>query len=160
MIRIDTKGVPKFVKELELELARLDREISEAYYNWTVGLFAYLVDNTAQFSGDLTSNWNYSVGQPDFSYHEWPMKYEYAKPHSLLSPHQRGDPEAVTHAMDKMRATARPNWRDTVLFANATPVADLIEGQRILLRPVNLVAGQAMTLSLLVSKAQAQGFVT
>ena len=157
MIRLDTSGIAAFNRAVMLEMARLDLEISQEFVKWTTRICTDLIKGSAQFSGDMTANWNYSVNVPDFSYAETPLKYEYAKPHSLLTPLHMGHPDAVNTALAKMQAAQKPTWRDVVYMANATPIAEAVQEQRIALRPVNLVAGQAITIDYIVRREQMRG---
>ena len=143
MIRIDTSGVAAFNKALDLELARLDREISAAFAGWTKRIFTGLVQDSPQYSGDMTANWTISLNTPDYSYSEIPNKYLASAPFAndvQGEVYQRGHPIAVAMALAKMSGV-NPTWRDKVFFANATPIAEKIEAGQIALRPVNLVNG-------------------
>lgn len=141
MIKLTTSNseIDAFVNQLRLEMARLDREISKSFYDWTIKVLQIAAENTPQFSSDTVRNWNYSVGHPDLSYTESPEKYEFAQAHSMRLPYSRGDAPGVQEAMQKAKGQRQPTWRDMVYIANGAPAAILMEGQQIALRPVNLI---------------------
>lgn len=159
MILVDTSGIDAFCLAAERELARLDREISEAFYTWTWNLFKELVTATPQWSGDLAANWNYSVGTPDMSYRQILNKTgdEPGIDHwrENQGVFQRGDWRAVEMALARAQGK-RPTWRDTVYFTNATPIAQQVEDESIRIRPVNLVAGHVVMARQLALKYGAQ----
>lgn len=154
MIEIDRSGIERFRRELRLEMARLDREISIAYFKWTVRVFSGLLQDSPQWSGDLTANWNYSVSKPDFSYTRVPNKtgddgrIDHWRQNQGVF--ERGHQLAIQDAMNRMQSVPMPTWRDTVFISNATPhdaggyLVDAIESGQVKLRPVNLVQGQAV----------------
>jgi hypothetical protein len=67
-----TGDIAGFRRQLALEMARLDREISASYVLWTKHL-PRPGEGTAQWSGNLTANWNYGVGGPTLV-HQIPNK--------------------------------------------------------------------------------------
>lgn len=155
MIKI-TGDIAGFRKQLALEQARLDREISAAYVGWTRRIFAEVVQGSAQWSGDLVANFNYAVGQPDYSYARIAnktgdsKKIDYWKEDQGVF--QAGHPYAVEAAMLRMAEAPVPTWRDPVFISNMTPTEDgsdleeaLADG-RIKVRPVNLVGGVVVTI--------------
>jgi hypothetical protein len=154
MIKVSTSGIAAFNQALSLELARLDREISFIFYRWTIRIFRELVEDSPQWSGDLASNWNYSVGSPDYSYSRSPNKtgddarVDYWRQDQGVF--QRGHPNAVLTAMSRMEMVRPPAWRDTVYFANATPIAPSIPNIKI--RPVNMVNGQVIMIEQVVMR--------
>lgn len=149
MIQLDTSGIASFMTALNLEMARLDREISFVFYKWTARIFQELVEDTPQWSGDLAANWNYSVNQPDYSYSRIPNKTGddvrvdwHLQNQGVF---ERGHPNAVMTAMSKFATVPQPSWRDVVYFANATPIAPDLPTIKI--RPVNLVDGKVVTIN-------------
>lgn len=161
--------IPEFRKQLQLEMARLDREISMAFYRWTMSLFTELVQGTAQWSGNLASNWNYSLGEPDFLYVQNPNKtgddphIDYQQEGMRFGVFFAGADPAVAETLARAELSAIPTWRDVVYFANPTPddqggyLEENIEAGKVRLRPVNLVGGQAITLSTIITKANQGG---
>lgn len=164
MIKIDTSGIAAFRKQLALEMARIDREISAAYYLWTVKMFTELVEGSAQWSGNLASNWNYSVGGADYSYTEIPnkrgnsTKINYQDGTHRFGVFEAGANPAVADALSQMKTVPQPTWRDKVYMTNMTPtetgayLEEEIAAGRIKLRPVNLVQGQVVTIESLAIK--------
>ena len=142
MILVDTSGVAAFNSALTLELARLEREISAKFAGWTRKVFTGLVRGTPQWSGDLTANWNYSIGSPNLTYRMTAMKAEGGQFWSALDVKQVGDEQAVSMALEEMSKVTPPTWRDVVYFANNTPIAPAVEAQTVLIRPVNLIDGR------------------
>ncbi len=161
MIVLDTSGVDAFVQQARLDMARLDREVSAVFYKWTARIFKDLVTTSPQWSGDLAANWNYSVGSPDFSYTQIPNKTGSEAGIDYVAQNfgvfERGDYRAVSMALERMLAVTQPTWRDTVYFANATPIAPEVEAESIKIRPVNLVEGQVMMIKNTVIKERRRG---
>lgn len=165
MLKVDTSGVEAFRRELKLEMARLDREISKVYVGWTRRIFTELVQGSPQWSGNMTANWKFSVGQPDYSYAEI---FDKAPPgsHGRLrtanwgaGAFQAGHPSAVNAALSGMWAVKIGSWRDKVFMTNSTPMEnslfalqDAIRLGVIRLRPVNLVNDEAVTLYSVATK--------
>jgi hypothetical protein len=146
MIDIKTSDVDKFLADLDLGVVVLKQQAATKIDHWARGLFTELVRNSAQWSGNFVSNWNYSVGSPDQSYTRDQNKLENWRGQK---PFQRDDPAAVGKALTKMASVAPASWGQSIYFTNATPADDgaylgdlLVEG-RVKLRPVNLVSGQA-----------------
>lgn len=161
MIHIDTSGIDAFVAQLNLEMARFDREISEHFYRYTVELFQDIVWQSPQWSGDMASNWNYSVHQPNFTYVKSENKAagEVNKKRMAVGKivYRRGMDPAVETAMSRMRNVPRPTWRDTVYFANATPIAPYVEAHSIHIRPVNLIGGQVAMIAYTLNREAHSG---
>jgi hypothetical protein len=158
MIKLDTSGVAAFNRALDLALAEFDREITVAFRGWTVKLFTQLVKDTPQWSGDLTANWNYSIGAPNLTYNETLNKALGEHPHNDQQVFHRGDDPAVGEALAQL-SYVLPTWRDTVYFTNNTPIAAKVEAQTIYIRPINLVDGRIAMLAALVTKAERSGYV-
>lgn len=164
MIKVDTTGIAAFRRQLALEMARIDREISAAYYQWSATIFRELVEGSAQWSGNLTSNWNYSVGGADYSYTEVANKRGNDKRINhqdgtyRFAVFEAGANPAVADALSRMKSVPQPTWRDKVYMTNMTPsdsgnlLEDDIVSGRVKLRPVNLVQGQAVTIDSLALK--------
>lgn len=166
LIRIDTSGIDAFCKEALLAMDRLDREVSDIFYAWTVRICTDIVQQSPQWSGDLASNWNYSVNVVDYTYTMSPNKADgdYRNGAVQKKSHgtgryifQRGDSPAVAMSLARMAAAPRPTWRDTVFFANATPIAPEVEAHSIKIRPVNLIQGQVAMISYTVTKESQSG---
>jgi hypothetical protein len=157
-----TGDIAGFRRQLALEMARLDREVSAAYVLWTKRIFMDLVIGTAQWSGNLAANWNYGVKVPDTSYYQIPNKTGDSK----LIDHWRedqgifyaGHPYAVAMAQARMQEVTPATWRDPVFFTNVTPddkggyLEENIASGKVRLRPVNLVNGAAVTLYTIAMK--------
>lgn len=163
MIHIDTSGVDAFCKEALLELARLDREISAAYYDWTKTVFEGVVQRSPQWSGDMTANWNYSVGSPDMSYTMLENKAAGPKRQKRLAVgkvvYKMGAQPATGIALARMSEVTQPSWRDTVFITNATPIAPDVEAQTIYIRPVNLIQGQVAMINYAIMTESQRGLI-
>lgn len=157
MIQLDMSDLPAFELALSLELARLDREITEKFRGWTVTLFKELVYGSPQWSGDLTANWRYSVNAPDFTYVPIPNKVEGSQFWSKADVYQRGAEPAVGMALANLAAAPKPTWRDTVYISNSTPIAADVEDRRVAIRPVNLVNGEVAMIEFVVAMEQRRG---
>lgn len=148
MIRISgLDQIDKFVKDLSTAFyLEMERDISRAFEAWTKVIFKDLVMTTPQWSGDLATNWNYSINSINENYTEVANKtaqdmFARFEDTGLAEVYSRGDNPAVASAI--MRASMiHPTWRDVVYFNNPTPIADAVENQSITIRPVNLVDGR------------------
>lgn len=157
MIRLTGTGdIAGFIRDLDLAFAQLDRDLSSSFAEWTRKVFTSIVYHTPQWSGDLASNWNYSVGQPNTRY--------------LMAPNKTGDDPQIDHwregqgvfymghpthvnmALARMALVAPPTWRDVVYVTNATPIAPEVEDHTIKIRPVNLIDGRVAMIQYHVDK--------
>lgn len=163
MIHIDTSGIDAFIRAVELDMARFDREISSAFYGWTKRIFHDIVRQSPQWSGDMAANWNYSVGSPNVSYSPLPNKAAGPVRQKSMAVgkivYARGMEPAVSLAYMRMLAVPQPTWRDTVYIANGTPIAPYVEAQSIRIRPVNLIEGQVAMIGYTVTKEMQNGGV-
>jgi hypothetical protein len=166
IVKLDTSGIDAYIKAIDLEMARLDREISEVFYFWTTRIFVDLVRQSPQWSGDLATNWNYSVKEPNYSYTKIENKATgrdgvVDKRRMAVGKivYQKDMDPAVAEALTRMKSVAPPTWRDTVYFANATPIAPYVEAHSIYIRPVNLIQGQVAMIAYTVTKEQQNGRV-
>lgn len=152
MIQLTGIGdIARFNRELDLALAQLDRGISSWFENLTKVMFRELVVNTPQWTGDLTSAWNYSLNTPDQTYSPIPNKVEAQQHWSKADVFQRGAEPAVSSTLLKA-AGVKPTWRDVVFFHNPAPIAERVENLQVLIRPVNLVDGRVAMIQFLVDK--------
>jgi hypothetical protein len=133
-----TEHIAAFIKQIDLAFAALDRGISREFEDYTKKLFKQLVETTPQWSGDLASSWNYSIGGIDPSYTPSSNKIETKAFWSIAQIYQRGADPAVSQAVARA-AGKHPTWRDAVYFHNPAPIAYMVENLRVLIRPVNLV---------------------
>lgn len=145
MIEVKTSNVDKFLAELDAGVVGLKQQAAARIDTWARGLFTELVRNSAQWSGNFVSNWNYSTGKPDQSYTKDPNKLDTWRGQT---PFQRGDAGAVSTAVTKMASVKPANWGESIYFTNATPaddgayLGDLLLAGKVKLRPINLVSGQ------------------
>lgn len=157
--------IGEFRKQIKLEMARLDREVTTTYEGWTKRVFTGLVEGTAQWSGNLAANWNYAVGAPSMRYVQVPNKTGHDKGIDYIKQDFgvffAGHPLAVEEALVRMAGVTVPTWRDQVFFSNETPddkggylEESIMEG-KVRLRPVNLINGAAVTLdTILLAESQ------
>jgi hypothetical protein len=145
------QSIPSFIRELDLAVAELDRDISKSFSNWTKRVFGDIVHTTPQWSGDLASAWNYSINGIDNSYTPIPNKVENNQFWSAADVYQRGMSPATDVAMAKL-AGQNPTWRDVVYINNPAPIAEQVENLRVLIRPVNLVDGRVAMVQYYVDK--------
>ena len=147
MITFNHLAVRAYRKELALLIVTEFARFNISYQQLLRQAFTDLVNGTPQWSGDLAANWNFSIGQPDESYTETPMKYEAAVLHSRYVPKSAGDQTAVRMSLARMEALIdKVSWRDRVHFTNATPIAEAVEAQTIYIRPVNLLDSGAVAM--------------
>lgn len=152
MIQLTGTGdISRFIRDLDLAFAEMDRGVSNWFERTTKIMFRELVVNTPQWTGDLTSAWNYSLNAPDPSYSPIPNKVEAQKHWSKADVFQRGAEPAVSSTLLKA-AGVKPTWRDVVYFHNPAPIAERVENLRVLIRPVNLVDGRVAMVQFLVDK--------
>lgn len=156
---------------MDKAIAELEAEINSRYASFTRAVAKSLIETSPQWSGNLTANWNYSVGAPDESYSQIAAKGAVGADrlqkafHSRFGgttsgPYYAGHEAAVSHAVTRMNAVKPPTWRDPVYLTNATPddeggyLEETIESGGVKLRPVNLVAGQIALIEFTRVKAQ------
>lgn len=150
------EDIPAFRKQIAEEMARLDRETSATYFDWTKKVFQDVVEGTPQWSGDTAANWNYSVKSADYRYERIANKtgdsgkIDYVR--EDFGVFYRGHPYAVDEAMQRMSAVPTTTWRDPVFISNDTPIAAQLDAGQVKVRPVNLVGGVQITLSLVAMK--------
>lgn len=150
MIQFHTNEA-EFEKQLASAFDVLESKMSLKYFAFTQQVFKSLVVTSPQWSGNLASNWNYSVNVPDNTYFEIYEKQE--------SPtYKVGADPAVGKALARAASVAVPTWRQPVFITNATPsdeagylVQGIADGQ-VKLRPVNLMPAQGMIISFTVNK--------
>lgn len=150
-------GIPAFLQSLSLEMARLDREISSEFEKWTKTIYSDIVMGTPQYTGNLVAAWTYSIQYIDESYSPTANKIEHDQIWSKADVYARGEQPGVGTALFKA-AGVHPSWRDEVWIHNPAPYADLIENQRIILRPVNLVDGRVAMVQYAVDKYNSGGY--
>lgn len=148
MISLDTSGLVQFEADLETAFEKLEMDMSKRYRDFTRSVFEMIVRNSPQWSANLASNWNYSIGSPDERYSQ---VYDKGKETSLLDkPFSRQEPSAyaIATTIARMRSQPQPSWRDEVFITNATPadeggyLAAAMEAGVVKLRPSNLIRGQ------------------
>ena len=156
MIAIRT-NVSDFEKQLASALAVLEVKMSIKYYAFTLKVFKSVVMTSPQWSGNLASNWNYSINSPDTSYSEISEKSGSAM--KFFKSFQVGADPAVSRALRKASVGPVPSWRVPVYITNATPtdqmtgslVQDMADGY-VKLRPVNMVPAQGAIISFTLEK--------
>lgn len=158
MISLSTVGLAEFDKQVELAFVQLEAEMSINFAAFTRKVFMSIVQTSPQWSGNLASNWNYSVKTPNESYTQSSNKQDI--PRRTFQPFQAGADPAVSQAIVRMNSVAPPSWRDTVYITNATPddqagyLADSIIEGKVNLRPVNLVPAQGAIFEFTIGKFQ------
>lgn len=145
------EDIPAFIRDLDLAVAEMDRDLSKAFADWTKMCFQQLVHTTPQWTGDLAAAWNYSIGGLDMSYSPLPNKVENNEFWSAADVYQRGMSPATDIALQKA-AGQHPTWRDVVYFTNPAPIAPQVENLTVLIRPVNLVDGRIAMVQYYVDK--------
>lgn len=156
---IDLTGaeqIANFIQQLDLEMAAMDRQISAEFEAWTKRIFKDIVVGTPQFSGNLATAWNYSIGEPNSAYAPIPSKGDWKKARKAEI-HVRGDDPAVSEALAKAEGV-HPGWRDVVWIHNPAPYATLVENQGVTLRAVNLVDGRVAMVQYAVDKYNTGGY--
>lgn len=147
MITFNFMAVRAYRKELNALIVAEFARLNISYQQILRQAFTDLLNGTPQWSGDLAANWNFSIGTPDESYTETPMKYEAASSYSRFVPRQAGDQLAVRMSLARMSTVIdKVTWRDRVHFTNATPIAEAVEAQTIYIRPENLLESGAVAM--------------
>ena len=151
-----THNAASFDSELALAFATLEKRMSYRFYLFTHEVFKSIVLTSPQWSGNLASNWNYSVGAPDNSYAEV-LEKEGALDLDFRAYSVGANPAVGRSLLRAARADA-PTWRQPVFITNATPseaagylVQDIAVG-KVKLRPVNMVPAQGAIISFTVDK--------
>ena len=140
----------RFDLELEAALLRVELALSGSFQKIVKQAFTMLVVNSPQWSGNFTSNWNYSVNTPDYSYDEILAKSD---PDADRRPFERGRNPAVSRTLQKVANIGSLSWRDKVYITNATPddaggsLGSNMEAGTVRLRPVNLIDGKVALIS-------------
>ncbi len=155
-VKVNTAGVPAFLRELDLAMAEFERQINRSFAGWTARIFTDLVTVSPQWSGDMVANWKYTVDQPSTAYAPIPSKD--SKDWHKITPRQRGDQAAIGMALAQL-SQVTPTWRQVVYFANNTPIAPEVAAQSIPIRSVNLVDGRVAMIDFVVTKAEAGAYV-
>ena len=146
MISLSTSKQSAFDAQVDAAFVKLEAEMSLKFAAFTHKVFRSIVLTSPQWSGNLTSNWNYSIKAPDESYSEIAEK-ELSQVRNY-DPFEVGSNPATGRVLAKVAAAAVPSWRDTVYITNATPnestgyLVDSIIAGKVNLRPVNLVPAQ------------------
>ena len=154
MISLSTLQLAAFEEQVALAFVKLEAEMSVNFAAFTRKIFISIVQTSPQWSGNLASNWNYSVKTPNEGYNS--IKPDI--PAKGFKPYQVGSDPATGKAIARMSLVDAPSWRDTVYITNATPSDDagylaehIIEG-KVNLRPVNLIPAQGAIFEFTVEK--------
>lgn len=155
MIEVKT-NLLDFDKQLDVAMAELEVKMSYRFTAFTKEVYKSIVMISPQWSGNLTSNWNYSAGLPDLSYTEIPEKK--LTDGKNKAPFEMGSDPAVSKALTKAAQIKLVPWRSPVYITNTTPeekggylVNGIADGS-VKLRAVNLVPSQVSILSFTVEK--------
>lgn len=158
MIEIST-NTTEFKAQVALAMAELRAQAAVKVDKFARTVFSNIVTTSPQWSQNLASNWNFSVGQPDASYTEHPNKHlRSGKGYTVFS---RGDEPVVSQTIARMQARPQVLWGQTVYVSNATPddlggdLAQNIEDGHIRLRPQNLLGKQVALFQYTAAKHQA-----
>lgn len=142
---IRAADLARFDQALESEFLRVELALSKKFQAVAKQAFTMLVTNSPQWSGNFTTNWNYSVNTPDYSYTPSATKDEASFDRT---PFEKGSDPAVAQTLSKVFNLNGLSWRDTVFITNATPddsggyLGENMESGKVNLRPVNLVNGK------------------
>jgi hypothetical protein len=151
-----THNVASFEKELAQAFAVLEAKMSVKYYTFTQEVFKSIVVTSPQWSGNLASNWNYSINAPDTSYVEAAEKKLASE--KFYDAYEVGSNPAVGRSIARAAAAAVPSWRTPVYITNTTPsdqagyLVEEIAGGKVKLRPVNMVPAQGAIIGFTVDK--------
>lgn len=151
-----THNAAIFDRELALAFAVLETKMSVKYYAFTQEVFKSVVVTSPQWSGNLASNWNYSVNAPDTSYTEAAEKKLASG--KFYDAYEVGSNPAVGRAIARAAAAAVPTWRQPVFITNTTPedlrgyLVEEIAGGKVKLRPVNMVPAQGAIIGFTIDK--------
>lgn len=67
MFLVKPEEAKRFVHALDMALLEMTNECIQVYRGLAVAMFNYVAWETPQWTGNAASNWNFSVGAPDFS---------------------------------------------------------------------------------------------
>jgi hypothetical protein len=152
MIRITgASKIPGFIRDLDRAMLELDMALTLKFETWTRRIYMDIVYATPQWSGDLAANWTYSINSIDTNYQPIANKVENSKFWSKADVYSRGEEPAVTIALRNLQGK-HPTWRDVVYIHNPTPIAEKVENQTVLIRPINLVDGRVAMVQYHVDK--------
>lgn len=137
-IALEIGGIDEFIAELENWVGECRVLTSQVARGIAAHGLTFVLDHSAQFSGDFAANWNLSVGAPNYAFTENPFS---RKPDSVTS-RVMGDPEAIQYAKARAQGVLdRAVAGDDIYISNGAvheePYAWLIEDNQIKFRSGN-----------------------
>lgn len=144
-LALEIEGIDEFIAELENWVGECRVLASQVARGIAAYGFTFVLDHSAQFSGDFAANWNLSVGAPNFAFEDNALHHRA----DHVTDRIMGDPEAIEHAKAKSQGILdRALVGDDLYVSNGAtheePYAWLIENNFIKFRPGN--AGQPIGL--------------
>lgn len=64
---LEFENLSDFVAKLDAELLRVEAEVTNVFRGYCVAVYHRILLETPQWSGNAVSNWNFSVGVPDYT---------------------------------------------------------------------------------------------
>lgn len=159
-VGVTASGLKKFESQLDKAMAQVEAKLSASFSEITREAFTLLVTNSPQWSGNFTSNWNYSVNAPNYGYQKIDGK---DAPETDRKPFRRGMNPAVAKTLAKVSDLSQVSWRDKVFITNATPTdtgGSLLEGMEdgsVNLRAINLIDGRAALIQYTITVMNQKG---
>lgn len=145
-MNLSKAAIPQFNAEVNAAFDVLEQQVAARMHAFAQEVFRSIVMTSPQWSSNLASNWNFSVGSPDTSYTEVPEKAEAAT--RRFRPYQLGSEPGVGRAIARMQTVMPGTLAQTIYITNATPddaggyLVESLESNFAGLRPVNLLSGQ------------------
>ena len=151
---IDISNLSQFTAQLDQFADGVEQSVESVAEALAHEALVYLVNHSAQYSGDFTANWNYSVGIPNTSWKEDIFNLNASEP--VIMGHGR----AISYAMSKKRKDYRPIvLGETIYLTNGSQhdqaYAQMIEDNQIDFRPGNSGAPMARTIEYIASRYSA-----
>lgn len=157
-MRFDETGLDKFYRDTNTAFDLLELEVARRVHAFVQEVFISIAQASPQWSSNLVSNWNLSVGSPDLSYTEVPEKPGAAD--RRFRPYQLGSEPGIGRCVARMKTVMPGLWDATYYITNATPddaggyLVESLENNFSSLRPVNLVAGQVQLIEVAARRFQ------
>lgn len=137
-VKLEIENIDEFIGELENWVRDVRVVVAQVHRGIAAYAFNYVLDHSAQFSGDFCRNWNLSIGAPNYAYVDTTQNTKVPE----IVQRVLGDAEAIQAAKAKAAGVLdRSVVGDTIFLANGSthdePYAWLIEENQIKFRPGN-----------------------
>jgi hypothetical protein len=98
---VKVEGTGKFFEDIDKWIHQVEQISEGVVRGLAIQSFNFIVENSAQYSGDFAANWNLSVGQPDYQFTDGVLTN--LRGYELIT-RIAGDSEAVELAKGRARS--------------------------------------------------------